>query len=310
MNKTVLSFYLDDTSPYGRPPDTFARFLDFAAAEGIAGESSVILGSGWKEFGPLSRPTTEIQKQYIAQLQRAFGCGIDAHMEVMTHAGLYDFAAHRVPEGAQHEGVWLHEPEVPLAAYEAYFRGILDEGEQIGVQFTGLTWPGCSCPPCTQRYAELRQSPSFGINPNVWAALLNLAKQGRFRGRTVSCFTTGNTGCRLMAGEGEYGVYDFSPNARDRFGIWENSPEHVDADYYITADGESGRVVELVREGAPYCLFYAHWQGLNPATGVGWQPFTQVVQRIRQFLGDQVEWLRPSAYTDRVHGSAAPPQPG
>jgi hypothetical protein len=307
MSKTALSFYLDDTSPYGRPPDTFERFLDFVDTAGIAGESSVILGSGWQEFGLLSRPSTETQRRYIEQLQRAFGCGIDAHMELMTHAGLYDFTARRVPEGAQHEGVWLHEPEVPVAAYEAYFRCILDEGEKIGVQFTGVTWPGCSCEPCTRRYAELRQSPSFGINPNVWAALLNLAKAGRFRGRTVPCFTNGNRGCRLMAGDGTYGVYDFSPNARDQFGIWENSPEHVDADYYITADGEAGCVVELVRAGAPYCLFYAHWQGLNPATGVGWKPFTQVVKRVQQFLGDRVEWMRPSAYTDRVHDSAAPP---
>jgi hypothetical protein len=266
----------------------------------------MILGSGWKEFGLLSQPTTEIQKRYIEALQRALGCGIDAHMELMTHGGLYDFATHRVPEGAQHEGVWLHEPEVPVAAYEAYFRSILDEGEKIGAKFTGVTWPGCSCEPCTRRYAELRQSPSFGINPNVWAALLNLAKEGRFRGRTVPCFTNGNPGCRLMAGDGAHGVYDFSPNARDRFGIWENCPEHVDADYYITADGESGCVVELVRAGAPYGLFYAHWQGLNPATGVGWKPFTQVVKRAQQFLGDRVEWMRPSAYTDRVHGSAAP----
>ena len=42
--KTALSFYLDDTSPYGRPPDTFERFLDFVAAAGIAGESGCPLG--------------------------------------------------------------------------------------------------------------------------------------------------------------------------------------------------------------------------------------------------------------------------
>ena len=104
-----------------------------------------------------------------------------------------------------------------------------------------------------------------------------------------------------MAGDGDYAVYDFGPNARDRFGIWENSLEHVDPDYYITADGESGRIVELVRAGAPYCLFYAHWQGLNPATGVGWEAFTQVVRRVGKFLKDRVEWMRPSEYTDRVH---------
>ncbi len=77
----------------------------------------------------------------------------------------------------------------------------------------------------------------------------------------------------------------------------------MNADYYITADGESGRVVDLVRAGAPYCLFYAHWQGLNPANGVGWSAFTEVVHRIQKFLGDQVVWMRPSEYTDQCHGA-------
>jgi len=302
MAKTALSFYLDDTGPYGRPPDAFKRFLDFVSAEGIAGESSVILGAGWEEHGLLSRPTADLQKAYIEQLHRAFGCGIDAHMELMTHAGLFDFTAGRVPEGAQHEGVWLHEPEVSVDAYESYFESIINEGERIGVRFTGVTWPGCSCEPCTTRYQELRKDPKFGINPNLWEALLNLAKRGRFRGRTVPCFSNGSQQCKLMAGVSAHGVYDFGPNAADQFGIWDNTLERVSADYYITADGESGRIVELVRAGAPYCLFYAHWQGLNPATGVGWEAFTQVVKRVSKFLGDTVEWMRPSAYTDRVHG--------
>jgi hypothetical protein len=143
MSKTALSFYLDDTSPYGRPTGTFERFLDFVSAEGIAGESSVILGMGWKEFGLLSRPATEIQKQYIEQLQRGFGCGIDAHMELMTHGSLFDFATHRVPEGAPHEGVWLHEPEVPVAA-SPRSGGRLHAGQRHGrVGTTPAAGPDC-----------------------------------------------------------------------------------------------------------------------------------------------------------------------
>jgi hypothetical protein len=77
--------------------------------------------------------------------------------------------------------------------------------------------------------------------------------------------------------------------------------DHVDADYYITADGEGGRIVELLRAGAPYCAFYMHWQGVNPHDGVGWEAFTQVVRRVQTFLGDQVEWMRPSDLAERVH---------
>ncbi len=94
------------------------------------------------------------------------------------------------------------------------------------------------------------------------------------------------------AGDGQYAVYDLMPNARDCFGIWENNPARVDPDYYVTADGKSGIVVRHVRAGAPYCIWYAHWQGLNPAKGVGWSAFTRVVERIGKHLRDRVVWMR------------------
>jgi hypothetical protein len=300
--KTVLSFYCDDTSPYGLPPDTFRRFLDFVSAEGIAGESTVLLGTGWTDH-PLSRPTSELEKAYVAQLQRAFECGIDSHMEVMTHGGLFDFEKGVAPEGAIHEGLWLHEPAVSVEAYQDYFAHTIGEGERIGVRFTGLTWPGCGCDACTRRYTELRKAGVTEINPNVWQALLNLAKQGKFRGRTVPVFPDGEVPearARRLAGDGRYRVYDLSPTAGDWLGSYTNSTDRVSANYYITEDGERGRVVEAVRAGAPHCIFYAHWQGLNPATGVGWQAFQTLVRRVRKHLGDRVVWMRPSQYTETL----------
>ena len=84
-------------------------------------------------------------------------------------------------------------------------------------------------------------------------------------------------GIHRRAGDGAHGVYDLMPNAGDYFGIWTNKPDRVNPDYYITADGKSGIVVRHVQAGAPYCIWYSHWQGLNPAKGVGWRAFTTVV---------------------------------
>jgi hypothetical protein len=302
--KMALSFYCDDTNPYVAPPEAFGAFLDYVAAEGIAGEASVILGFGAEAHGSLSRPRGSVQRDFIAQAQRAFECGVDAHMEVMTHGGLYDFEMQRVPEAAVHEGLWLHEPAVSVAEYESYFRSILDEGAGVGVQFTGLTWPGCGCEPCLRRYGELRSEGVVSVNPSVYQALLNLAKAGRFRGRTVPCFIhpdEADYGAKLVARDGDCGVYDLVANAGDWLGSWENNPARVNADYYISADGRAGRIVELAGAGAPYCLFYAHWQGLNPANGVGWRAFTAMVERVRRFLGDEVVWMRPSEFTDLCH---------
>jgi hypothetical protein len=303
MEKTILSFYVDDTNPYDSPPEGFKIFLDFVSDQGAAGESSLILGYDWDAQGQIGHPLTDVQSAYIAQVQRAFQCGIDTHCELYTHNALFDFQNNRMPAEAIHEGVWLFEPGVSFEDYDAYFSHILVEGEALGVRFTGLTWPGCGCEACDHRYRELQAQGVNGPNPNFWQALLNLAKAGRFRGRTVPCFFGDDlpeAQALLIASEGSYGVYALSPNAGDHFGVWLNDPKFVDADYYITADGQSGRIVELVRSQAPYAIFYTHWQGLNPANGVGWGAFMQVIQRIQKHLRDQVIWMRPSEYTDSL----------
>lgn len=301
--KTVLSFYCDDTGPYTAGVKAFELFLDYCTEHGICGESSLLLGARGTS---MSRHPTEEEKAYLRQVRRAFSCGIDTHMEIMTHGGLFDFAADRIPQEAIHEGVWLHEPAVTVEEYESYFAQILAAGEKVGIQFTGLTWPGCGCEACVRRYAELRADGITQPNPHVWQALLHLAQQGKLRGPTVPCFFQASEtdyGLHRKASHGKNGVYDLMPNALDYFGIWENNPDRVNPDYYITAEGDAGILVEHVRKGAPYSLWYAHWQGLNPGQGVAWKAFTTVVERIEKHLASQVVWMRPSDLTNRYHAA-------
>ena len=140
MQKTVLSFYVDDTNPYVAPPEAFRTFLDFVLAEGVTGESSLILGYDCDGHGHLSPPQTDVLPAYLEQVQRAYGCGIDTHCELYTHQALFDFDRDFLPQNAIHEGVWLYEPQVSVATYEDYFSHILAHGERLGIQFTGLTW--------------------------------------------------------------------------------------------------------------------------------------------------------------------------
>ena len=305
MDRMAITFYCDDTGPYGYPPDTFGRFLDFVSSEGIAGESSVILGSQCGTHGLLSRPRSDLQEAYAEQVRRAYDCGVDTHMEVMTHWGLYDFAAGRMPEEAMHEGIWLRDPDITVAEYEAYFSHIVEEGERIGAKFTGLTLPGCGCDACRMHQGRIGKTGFFrGINPNMWQGLLNVARRGGLRTPAVPCFIGYDEGALepvLTAGDGAYGVYDLAPNARDCLGLWYNETQYVDADYYITADGSGGRIVDLLRQGAPCCVFYAHWQGVNPHNGVGWDAFVQVIRRVQRFLHDKVVWVRPSDLVSTWH---------
>lgn len=252
------------------------------------------------------RNSTAEEKEYMRQARRARRCGIDAHFELMTHWHLFDFVKNAQDMKAPHEGLWLYEPAVTVAQYEGYFGKIIAEGEKAGLGFTGMTWPGCSCPRCNRRYAQLRKrlKERFRPNPNMWQALLNLAKRGKFEGRTVPTFFDSSEtdfGCNLKASDGKYGVYDLMPNAGDWLGSWGNGKGWVKPDYYITPNGKAGVIVRHLERGSAYCLFYAHWQGLNPGNGYGWAGFTTVVERVRRYLRGKIEWVRPAQIAQRVH---------
>jgi hypothetical protein len=301
--KMILSFYCDDTSPYVAGAKAFQTFLDFCAEHKIAGESTALLGSAGHS---MARNPNEEESLFLKQVARAWDCGIDTHFELMTHRTLFDFDANREKEGAGHEGLWLYEPDVTVQQYEKYFLSIIAEGQRGGFRFTGLTWPGCGCDVCNKRYAQLRAAKHTEPNPAMWKALLNVAKQGKFRGRTVPCFFGSSEtqyGINRKAADGQYAVFDLMPNAADHFGIWENNPARVNADDYITADGKSGIIVRHLQARAPYCIWYMHWQGLNPAKGVGWRAFTTVIDRIHKHLADRVIWMRPSDITERYQAA-------
>jgi len=300
-NKMILSFYMDDTNPEIVKADAFKYFLDYCNGFGIRGESSVILGYNGKSIAGDPEDNDRI---YLWQARQAHEKGIDSHMEVMTHNTLFDFRNGRKNEGGIHEGLWLHEPGVKVGEYQEYFSNIVAEGEKSGIKFTGLTWPGCSCESCTKRYAELKSSAPLHLNQAVFEALLNMSKEGRFRSRVLPIFYESSEtefGIFKRAADGIYGVYDLMPNCEDRFGIWENSEDHVDPDYYITADGQSGLILRHLENKAPYCMWYQHWQGVNPEKGKGWKAFQTVTERIRKHLDEKVVWMRPSEIVTAYH---------
>ena len=300
-NKMILSFYMDDTNPEIVKAETFKYFLDYCIAFGIQGESSVILGYTGNS---ITADPDDNQRIYAWQAKQAYAKGIDSHMEVMTHNTLFDFKNGKKNESGIHEGLWLHEPGVKVAEYEEYFSGVLAEGEKSGIQFTGLTWPGCGCDACTKRYEELKNSGPLHLNQAVFDALLNLSRNGKFRSRVLPIFYESSEteyGIFKRAADGKYGVYDLMPNCGDHFGIWENSADHVDPDYYLTEDGKSGIILSHLENNAPYCMWYMHWQGVNPEKGKGWEAFQTVTGRIRKHLSDKVVWMRPSDIATAYH---------
>ena len=299
--KMILSFYMDDTNPEIVSAGAFRDFLEFCRANGIKGESSFIMGYNGESVADLK---DENHLAYLEQVKKAYASGIDSHMEIMTHRTLFDFEAGKAKEDGIHEGLWLHEPDVLMEMYRKYFSSILSEAAKAGIKYTGLTWPGCGCGACTKRYGELKEAGPLHINDNAFEALLVLAREGRFRSRVLPVFYEASEtefNIYRRAADGKYGVYDLQPNTMDHFGIWENSKDHVDPDYYITEDGKSGMIINHLNNKDPYCLWYMHWQGVNPEKGVGWEAFKTVNRRIRKHLSDKIVWMRPGEIVTAYH---------
>lgn len=63
------------------------------------------------------------------------------------------------------------------------------------------------------------------------------------------------------------------------------------ADGYITADGEDGEIVRVLRSGG-YPMILSHWQSLmSNGSYVGIRIIEEVARRVNKHLSDEVEWV-------------------
>ena len=289
-SRTRVSFYLDDVAPYasGAPgwegescpvdADALIEVLDYLRTHGLAGAVSVIPGM----YGLLTRTKDGHERKFAEVLGRLGNYPVDAHMEIMTHGRLFDFSRMGPAEGDLTEMAWLDDHTLPVEAYRDYFLGTIRAGRELGVSYTGLSTPGTH--------------PD--MNPNVWAALLDLAESGEFPNRAVPVFATVREGAAPMAPcaravRGGFGVYDLPSGVWDYIGSWRNSPEWVNVDHYLDAEG-NGHLATLIKTQSPMAIFHVHWQGLNPRTGLGWRAFQEMIDRLMSQFGDQIVWKRPS----------------
>ncbi|KYH41317.1 MAG: putative secreted protein [Candidatus Bathyarchaeota archaeon B26-1] len=287
--RTAVSFYLDDVGPYvtefskeGKPMhpvpvSALEEFAEFVKEQGLAGAVSVIPGLNCL----LTEPKNDLERDYAKFVGRLSTYNLDAHMEIMTHGPLFNFDEMKPIEGTS-EAEWLDDPNVPLEEYLRYFRNTIRVGRKLGVTYTGLSTPGTH--------------PK--MNPNVWKALARLADEGEFPNPAVPVFAVIDESPPVMrpvlvARSGRGASYDMPSGVWDYIASWRNSPDWIDVDRYLTPQGK-GRMADLIRNGSPTAIFHMHWQGLNPATGLGWPAFQELIRRLNDQFGDRIVWKRPS----------------
>lgn len=303
-NRAMASFIVDDV--YGvmaQDADAYKRFSEWAESAGVRGELSAILGIMRDESGRALPP----HPAWTAEVARASTKHLDAFMEVMTHRFLYDFAADRMRTDGPHEGVWMLDAARESAEYLAYFQGIAKRAHAAGIRHSGLTIPGCGCAPCVDFKKRNHMRVEAGrFNPEVYRALLQMLKESVFASPVFGLFVgttdAGPADVQLMLEDGPHAIYDVPPGVRgDHFGRWDNLPEFLDLDQYISAGGARGRLPELLAQQTRTLVYYGHWQSLRPDSGIGFSGFQEVAARLAKHYGNEIVWMRPTEIATYRH---------
>jgi len=297
-DRAMASFIIDDVCGHTAPDaEAFKRFSAWVAHAGLKGECTALAGMQRNARGA----ALPLHRSYCKEVASASGSHLDAFMEVMTHNALYDFAKNRIRANAQHEGVWLLDKKPSADEYCDYFAHIARVVNAAGFRHAGLTIPGCGCAPCValKKSLRIKNLQATDFNSGVFVALLDLLREQTFAGPVFGLFV-GETGqgpadAQVMIEDGPLAVYDVPPGVRgDSLGRWDNDPQYLDLDSYITADGRGGRLPELIAQSSRTLIYYGHWQSQRPDRGIGHAAFKEIAARLKKHHGEEIVWMRPT----------------
>ncbi|MEZ6130653.1 MAG: hypothetical protein R3C59_18355 [Planctomycetaceae bacterium] len=273
-------------------PDAFVReFGEWCSAHGVKGKYSIVpypACVGWldRELPGWSRSDLTASLNLVRDLMVP---NWDIHPEMITHTRVIDLKTGRpLPEinKATMENSYPQEKKSvdELAAYLAYALRIL---KNCGLPCEGITTPG-----------------GFG---NAVKAELPLAVHQAVRdvfGTQLPHYFkyveagAGSTQPKLEAIRG-VGTDDLRMTANvpagtgDWFGGWQGIST-VERDRYLTPDGQSGRMAELIRRREP-AVMLCHWPGMyNNGTKTGFHAFQSIVRTIADVYGNETVWMKLS----------------
>ena len=299
-NRVPVTVLLDDPTPCRNPawyeypeaghvavvPNSFTeRFADMIDRTGAAGKFSVVPCPGAQ--GRIDEGMPGVDEEELAGFLRLVRERIaprwDISPELLTHNKALDLATMRpLPE---REDVWAaHQDEATLTAYIARTLQIL---RNVALEPNGVTSPWALGREVEEAYANaivtaLREVCGVRLGwyflhldshaPAVPPRVMRLDPQD---GTALVSIISGSR-------EASSGHYDFA--WRTQFG------EPAEIDVLLTADGTSGRLVELFAHASPLA-FHTHWQSLfSNGSGAGLDAFGQLIERINRTWGDRIRW--------------------
>lgn len=274
-------------------PDSFVRkFGEWCASAGVKGKYSIVpypacVGRLDRELPGWSRREVEESIRLVRDVMMP---NWDIHPEMVTHTRVIDLkTGHPHPELSlkfMENWEWTTGRSADeIAAYMAYALGIL---KNIGLPCEGITTPGGFG---NRALPQLAQASFQSLREVFQAEIPHYFRH------------VYDSGTESVAPRVEYAADLDSDHPRcvvsivgctgDWTGGWDNV-EPAGPDRFLSADGRSGRVVEVLQRGEP-AMMLAHWTGIWwLGRELGFGVFQEVVRRLHEHHRDRIRWMKLS----------------
>ncbi|HZT43564.1 MAG TPA: hypothetical protein VFA07_15475 [Chthonomonadaceae bacterium] len=271
------------------PLDFMQAWSTFAREAGLRGDFTVLpypAGLGRIDVGLEGYDRGEL-RDWIGLAKEFIAPQFDIHCEILTHTNALDLSTWKLLPPSEHD--WMAEQdEATLANYFATAMQILGEA---GLPNHGLTQP-CYYHGDESMYARAILTAEKQVNHRkVTHNFLHMDGVAPFVPPRI-------THLDAAAGEAVVSVWcaidDFIWNTQERQAPEATMSPEALADRFVTADGQAGRLVELINGGGPLVLV-THWQSLySNGSRLGLRTYQEVVARVRALWSDRLAWRKLS----------------
>ena len=273
-------------------PDSFVReFGEWCAEHDVKGKYSIVpypACVGWldRELPGWSRKELQASLQLVRDVMVP---NWDIHPEMITHTRVIDLKTGRPLEEiskATMENSFPQEKKSvdEMASYLAYALRIL---KNCGFPCEGITTPGGFGNMVKQ---ELPQAVFESVRDVFGSELPHYFKYVETGDRSTTPRLETGQGNHLQAGSLTVNV---PAGTGDWFGGWQGI-NRVERDRYLSLDGQSGRMADLIHRKEP-AVMLCHWPGMfNNGTKEGFKAFQSIVTTLKNVHGDDTIWMKLS----------------
>ncbi len=276
------------------PLDFMQDWCCFVQEAGIRGDFTVLpypAGLGRVDDHLEGYDTGEL-RDWMALARTAVAPQFDIHCEILTHTNALDLKTWKLLPPSERD--WMEtQNEATLTEYFATAMQILSEAD---LPNHGLTQPW-----------------TYSGDEAMYARAI-LAAEKRVNQRKVTHnFLHVDSVAPMVpprlthfdpeAGEAVVSIWaatnDYIWNAQERDRPEATMSPEALADRYLTPDGQSGRLADLLHGGGPLILV-THWQSLySNGSRLGLQTYREIAARVAALYGDKVAWRKLSEISDQ-----------